>query len=422
MPDTAYTYLDQNGLLYYTTLLNQKYVRNISVYGITGSLVVSQADGGYVATVSKADIDSALATAGYVIDASYVHTDNNLTTALKNLINSAVQSVTSTTTPVTATTSGSTVTVTHDTSGVTAGAKGDTTAQTPTWGATFKALSGTVDSYGHLTAFGEHTVTIPSSTATQSASGLMSASDKAALDNLVATSGNSFGIVKVGTTDIAADTTSDTLEIVAGDAVSLTPDATNDRLTISHSSYGTAGTAGQTTGQTPAFGATANVPYVTFNSTGHETAYGSSTITIPNSLATSSARGLVTLSDATDSSSAAASGVAATPKAVSDALTEAKNYADAAAAGALVYKGTVTSEAGLTTAYKKGWYWVVGGTSPVTIAGQTCNPGDMIIAHADYSGTIANDVDIIEGNLTMTPISNAQIDSIWQTVEAAVAA
>ena len=38
---------------------------------------------------------------------------------------------------------------------------GDTTAQTPTWGGTFKALSATVNKYGHATALDEHTVTIP---------------------------------------------------------------------------------------------------------------------------------------------------------------------------------------------------------------------------------------------------------------------
>lgn len=41
-----------------------------------------------------------------------------------------------------------------------------------------------------------------------------------------------FSNVKVGTTTIAADTTTDTIELVAGTAVTLTPDATNDKVTI----------------------------------------------------------------------------------------------------------------------------------------------------------------------------------------------
>lgn len=75
------------------------------------------------------------------------------------------------------------ITIKHKTSGVTAASKGDTDNQTPTFGGTFKALSGTVDAQGHLSAFAEHTVTIPSTEATTSAAGLMSAEDKEKLDS-----------------------------------------------------------------------------------------------------------------------------------------------------------------------------------------------------------------------------------------------
>lgn len=43
---------------------------------------------------------------------------------------------------------------------------------------------------------------------------------------------NAFSNVKVGSTTIAADSKTDTLELVAGDNVTLTPDATNDKVTI----------------------------------------------------------------------------------------------------------------------------------------------------------------------------------------------
>lgn len=43
---------------------------------------------------------------------------------------------------------------------------------------------------------------------------------------------NVFGIVKVGTTNIEADTTRDTLNLAAGTGITLTPDATNDTVTI----------------------------------------------------------------------------------------------------------------------------------------------------------------------------------------------
>ena len=49
---------------------------------------------------------------------------------------------------------------------------------------------------------------------------------------------NAFSNVKVGDTTIAADSKTDTLELVAGDNITLTPDATNDKITISSSGGG----------------------------------------------------------------------------------------------------------------------------------------------------------------------------------------
>lgn len=43
---------------------------------------------------------------------------------------------------------------------------------------------------------------------------------------------NAFSNIKVGSTTIAADTKTDTLELVAGSNITLTPDATNDKITI----------------------------------------------------------------------------------------------------------------------------------------------------------------------------------------------
>lgn len=43
---------------------------------------------------------------------------------------------------------------------------------------------------------------------------------------------NTFSNVKVGSTTISADTKTDTLELIAGSNVTLTPDATNDKVTI----------------------------------------------------------------------------------------------------------------------------------------------------------------------------------------------
>jgi hypothetical protein len=78
-------------------------------------------------------------------------------------------------------------------------------------------------------------VTIAVPNATSSAPGAMSAADKAKLDGIQSgaePNQNAFSNVKVGTTTIAADSKTDTLELVAGQNIVLTPDAANDKVTI----------------------------------------------------------------------------------------------------------------------------------------------------------------------------------------------
>jgi len=67
------------------------------------------------------------------------------------------------------------------------------------------------------------------------ASGLMSGADKAKLDGIQAgaeVNQNAFSQIKVGSTTIDADSKTDVLEFVAGTNIALTPDATNDKITI----------------------------------------------------------------------------------------------------------------------------------------------------------------------------------------------
>lgn len=73
---------------------------------------------------------------------------------------------------------------THPDSEVLADSYGDTTNQTPTFGETFKTISQTVDEQGHVTSMAEHTITIPTTEATTSTAGLMSATDKIKLETL----------------------------------------------------------------------------------------------------------------------------------------------------------------------------------------------------------------------------------------------
>lgn len=116
---------------------------------------------------------------------------------------------------------------------------------------------------------------------------------------------NAFSNVKVGSTTVAADAKQDTLELVAGSNVTITPDATNDKITIAatdtvytHPTY-TARTGKPTANQTPAFGGTATVSQVTSDATGHITGMTDRTITIPSTVATTSAAGLMSAADKT---------------------------------------------------------------------------------------------------------------------------
>ena len=70
-------------------------------------------------------------------------------------------------------------------SGVTAGSYGQAANTSPAFGGTFNVPYATVDEKGRVTAASTKTVTLPAySTATSSANGLMSATDKSKLDNL----------------------------------------------------------------------------------------------------------------------------------------------------------------------------------------------------------------------------------------------
>ena len=138
-----------------------------------------------------------------------------------------ITGITSTSPIVGSGTSGS-VALSHANSGVTAASKGDTSNQTPAFGGTFKALSGTVNATGHLTAFAEHTVTIPSAAASTSAAGLMSAADKKLISDThvaYATCSTAAGTKdKVATT---STTNSSTFALVKGAIVAVKFSATN---------------------------------------------------------------------------------------------------------------------------------------------------------------------------------------------------
>ena len=104
-------------------------------------------------------------------------------------------------------------TISHANSGVIAGSYGDTSAQTPTVGETFKALSVTVDAKGHITNVNEHTVTMPS------------------VANNVTGAGTSNYLAKFSDTNVITDGValgSDTTKFLRNDGSWEVPDAGTD--------------------------------------------------------------------------------------------------------------------------------------------------------------------------------------------------
>lgn len=87
--------------------------------------------------------------------------------------------------PLSASREDSKVSLTHDNSGVSAGAYGATENKAADWGETVTVGARmSVNATGHVTSAQGRTVTLPSNTATQTAKGLMSATDKTKLDGI----------------------------------------------------------------------------------------------------------------------------------------------------------------------------------------------------------------------------------------------
>ena len=220
--------------------------------------------------------------------------------------------------------------------------------------------------------------------------------DKVTIATTAEVNQNAFSNVKVGSTTVAADAKTDTLELVAGSNITLTPDATNDKVTIA---------ATDTTALDSMTG-TLGV--------GHG---GTGVSTLGAGVVYHSASGTGALSIATAANIVSALDTTAVNRATADASGNniASTYATktelgTATAGALQYKGTVDAESTITgAAYKKGWYYVV--STAGTYVGKVCEVGDMLIAKQDKSSTPANDWDAVQSNIEV--LSNSEIDALW---------
>lgn len=85
--------------------------------------------------------------------------------------------------------------------------------------------------------------------ATTSTDGVMSSADKTKLEGIATgaeVNQNAFSNIKVGSTTIEADTKTDTLTLSAGNYITLTPDATNDKITIASNLTSKAAASGGT--------------------------------------------------------------------------------------------------------------------------------------------------------------------------------
>lgn len=164
---------------------------------------------------------------------------------------------------------------------------------------------------------------------------------------------NAFSHVKVGSAKISADTVQDTLELIAGSNITLSPDSTNDEVTISAT----------------------------------DTTYSSGTST--------------ELSNGTVTSTRVW-----TPKILHDYVAGA---IQTAVTGAVAYQGVAPTTFAPTN-YTAGWYWIVGTAG--TYCDQVCEAGDMIFCKTAGTTYSASDFDVVQTNLDITSITNSEIDTI----------
>lgn len=216
-----------------------------------------------------------------------------------------------------------------------------TSDASPGFGDMFTISQITSDSTGHVTGATDRTITIPSTAATTSDAGLMSAADKTKLNGIAAGATKGFTKFKIRNTaenawlnasanteqdlihrngfDVSATTGGFIIDVKLTDSTSTSSSTTAASATAvknaldsakayadsavaagayTHPSY-TARTGKPTANATPGWGGTFTVSQIKSDATGHVTDAVDRTITIPSAAATTSAAGLMSAADKT---------------------------------------------------------------------------------------------------------------------------
>lgn len=233
--------------------------------------------------------------------------------------------------------------------------------------------------------------------ATQSANGLLSFGDKKKLDGIASgaeVNQNAFSNIKIGNTTIAADGKTDTVELTAGNNITLTPDATNDKITIAATDTNTTYTFKGGTNQftvTPSNGTAQTVsvtPSIANNVTGSDLTANTIILGNGNSGVKKSGKTIVTTLGSDDTTLPTSKAV----KAAIDALPEPMIFK-----GTLGTNGTITS---LPTAAASNEGYTYKVITAGTYASQYAKTGDVFISNGsswnlipsgdEPSGTVTN--------------------------------
>lgn len=238
--------------------------------------------------------------------------------------------------------------------------------------------------------------TVSISAASGSAAGSMSSAHYTKLEGIAAgaeVNQNAFSNVKVGSTTVAADGKTDTLELAAGTNITLTPDATNDKVTIAttaevnQNAFSNVTVTGK--GTLEADSETDTLVITPGNNISMTVGTANDTITIAATDTTYDAGTQAQLESGSDTTNRVWQ-----PKIIHDYVSEAIGAADAMRfKGTIGTGGTVTA---LPSSHKIGdTYRVI---TAGTYAGQTCEIGDLIIA-LGTSGTTASDWTVAQTNI-----------------------